>query len=129
MIELRNSLTNALDFSGVTPEIIQALDEPRQLALLALMEASRANDAAVERKNLAVKCVFDAIADEEVKRQIHEDASSPIPFSVAKLEEALGRPLSAGELAAAREQHAIRVRGLLEQRAHAAAVAAYVPSR
>lgn len=125
-VELRSS-TGALDFALVTPEIISSLDEPRQQALLVLMEANRAKDAAVARKNIAVKREYDAIADESVKRQIHEDASSPIQFApiVAKLEEQKGGPLTASEMQAARDQHALRVRALREADAREAAINAF----
>jgi hypothetical protein len=124
MIELRNS-SGQLDFALVTPEIIAALDEPRAQALMALMQASDITAAAVERRNAAVGRVGNAIANEEIKMQAHADASSPIPFTTAKIEEALGRPLNASEMQEARANHTVRVRGLLEQQARQAAVAAF----
>ena len=124
MLELRNS-SGQLDFSNVSPDIVATLDEPQRLALISLMDAVAANSIARDRKNAAVKRLYDAEQDEIVKQQAHLDASSPIPFTVKAMEDQLGRPLNAGEMKAAREQHAIHVRGLLEQRARIAAVEAY----
>lgn len=124
MIELRNS-TGALDFSRVTPEAIAEMDEPCQIALRDLMVAADKKEAAVARRAVATRRVNDAVVSEENARLAHEDASSPIPFSVAALEETLGRPLNASEMRQARDQHAARVRGLLEQRARQAVVEAY----
>jgi hypothetical protein len=125
-ITLRDS-TGALNFSRVTPEIIGELDEPLQHALLYLLKAHEIKTAAVERRNAATKRVYEAIADEGVKRQEYEHTSSPIPFKpiVAKLEEQLGRPLDRSEMAAAIEQHAIRVRDHRAAEARAASIAAY----
>ena len=128
MVELRSS-TGALNFALVTPEIISSLGEKEQQALLNLMKANEVKEAAVARKNAAVKRAFDAIADEAVKHQAHADASSPIPFSTADAEKAIGRPLNAAETREARQKHGARVRALLEQQARRAAVAAYVPNR
>ena len=72
-VELRSG-TGALDFSLVTDEIISSMDEPCQLALLALMKANEAKEAAVARRNAATRRVNDAIADEEVKRVTHKSA-------------------------------------------------------
>lgn len=125
-IELRNS-TGALDFSRITPQIIEALDEPQQRALLALMHATEAKEAATVRRNAATRRVNDAIADEDVKRAAHEDASSPLPFAPvsAKLEAELGRDLRPHEVLELREKHAARVRAIKEQAARQAVVAAY----
>ena len=121
---VRNSTGN-LDFASVTPEIIAELDEPSQKALLALMQAVDVKNSAVNRRAAANRRFNSAVDDEDRKRVLHEDASSPIPFSVAALEQSLGRALNQSEMAAAREQHAIRVRGLLERRAREAAIEAY----
>jgi hypothetical protein len=130
MFELRNS-TGALDFSRVTPEIIQSLDTPRQEALLALMKATEAKEAAIARKNAATKRVFEAVENEDLKRQAHEDASSPVPFApiVAKLEADLSRDLHPHELAEARSMHANRVRAIRESEARQRAVAAFNSNR
>jgi hypothetical protein len=125
-VELRSS-TGALDFSLVTPEVVASLGEPRQKALLALLEVHKITDVAVARKNAAQARVYHAIADEDVKRQAHEDASSPIPFApiVNKLEEQKGGPLTVGEMNEAREQHAVRVRQHREGEARAVAISSY----
>jgi hypothetical protein len=125
-VELRSS-TGALSFDLVTPEVVASLSEPRQKALLALLEAHKIKDAAIARKNAAQARVYHAIHDEDVKRQAHEDASSPIPFKpiVKKLEEQFGRPLNASEMVAAREQHAIRVREHREAAALADVIKAF----
>jgi hypothetical protein len=115
-MELRDS-TGQLDFSRVTDEVISALDPTRQKALLDLMKCAEVKEAAVLRRNTATRRLHDAIADEQVKQQVHLDASSPIPFSTAEIEASLGRPLTASEMQQAREQHALRVRGHLEDAA------------
>jgi len=129
-IELRNS-TGALDFSLVTPQIIEALDEPQQRALLALMHATEAKEAAIARKSAATRRVNDAIVNEDVKRAAHEDASNPIPFApvVAKLEADLGRKLEVHETLELRSRHNARIRAIKEQAARQAVVAAYNSNR
>lgn len=129
-LELRNTTTNALDFSRVTDVVISALDPTSQKALLDLMKSAERKDAAVVRRAVATRRVHEAIDNEERLRIIHEDASSEIPFQpiVAKLEAELNRPLTASEMQAAREQHATRVRGLREAEARKAAIAAYTAS-
>lgn len=124
MIEFRNS-SGALDFARITPEIISALDEPRQQSLLALMKAAETKDAAVARKNAATKRVYDAIADEEVKRVAHEDASSPIPFVAPKIENFGTKAQFDAAMHEARTNHALRVRALREADARKAAIDAY----
>lgn len=126
-LELHDS-TGALNFESVTDEVIGALDPTSQRALLGLMDAAERKEVAVVRRNAATKRLLDAIASELVTQQVHLDASSPIPFSISKIEADLGRTLTASELQQARADHALRVRGHLEDEARARARAAYTAS-
>jgi hypothetical protein len=125
-MEIRNS-TGQLDFSRITPELIAELDEPRQNALLALMKANESKEAAIARRNAATKRLADAITDEAIKREIAEDASSPVPLApmIREFENKQGRPATPSELLALKERQQITVRGLREAEARRAVVAAY----
>jgi hypothetical protein len=116
-----------IDVARITPEQISELDEPRQRSLLVLIDAVDAKKTAGQRVAVARLRLHSAIADEAAKAQAHEDASMVIPFSVAKIEADLGRPLSKAEMAEARRAHGVRCRELLASRARQAATAAYIP--
>jgi hypothetical protein len=124
MLELRNPV-GQLSFDHITPEIIGTLTDDQAKSLSALIEAHKAHEAAIARRNAAVKRVADATANEQKTLAAHEDASSPIPFSVTAIEQQLGRPLDAAEMAAARSAHSQRVLELKSLQARQASIDSY----
>ena len=113
----------------IDPAALDALDAPRSVALLSLIDASAAKTIAGERVAATRKRMLDAVANEAIALQAHEDASMVIPFTTAKIEAQLGRPLSAGEMQEARRAHGVRCREVLASRERLAASAAYVPQQ
>jgi hypothetical protein len=125
-IEIFDQFGN-IDVSRIDAETIEGMDETRRDALLILIQAVNVKAEAGDRVAAARRRLHTAMSDEETKKQIADDAAQPIQFSVAALEQSLGRPLNASEMQAAREQWSLRCRQILEQQARRQAAAAYVP--
>jgi hypothetical protein len=124
MIELHNS-SGQLDFTRVSPEAISEMPEANQAALLALITAHEAHEAAIVRRNAAVKRLGLAIENEKLALAANEEAQSPIPSPVTAMEAQLQRPLTASELQHVNSQHKIRVAALKDLEARRISAAAY----
>jgi hypothetical protein len=118
MIELHNQF-GAIDLAKIaeqTDAIIE-LSPDAQSALSILIDSAKAREAADNRKLAAIKRSALATSAELAASQAFADASMPIPFSTAKAQAAKGSPLNAAEINALREQHDLRCRQYLEDKA------------